>query len=324
MYEKIFRLYSFLQLPICIIASVAITLAVIRKCIHKTKGLCTCNTRLDGKLALITGGTSGLGFETARNLAERGAKVVVASIDETHKDAVEDIIRTSGNKNVEFIYLDLSKFKSIKEFVEQFINRYDKLDILVNNAGCTGLKHKISEDGNDMVMQINYLGPFLLTNLLLEKIKYKPSRIVMVSSLAYRVANLNVNDLSQLHTNNFYRRYANSKLCIILWTKALAQKLPEGITANVVHPGLSKTNMFRRMYPIVRFFFLLVVGTLFKTAKEGAQTTIHVCVAPEIEKVSGGYFCDCKLVEIKLPNEKEMVEAVWNKSVLLTGSELDI
>ncbi|CAK1543592.1 unnamed protein product [Leptosia nina] len=135
------------------------------------KEVCNCETKLHGKVALVTGGNSGIGKETARDLARRGARVIIASRDNKKSEAaVNDIIYTTGNANVLYRHLDLAKVESIRQFAEDFKDE-DRLDILVNNSGVGGLKNKCNERNIDVIMQINYFGPVLLTNLLLDKLK---------------------------------------------------------------------------------------------------------------------------------------------------------
>lgn len=290
-----------------------------------TKRKCTSNAKLHGKVALITGGNSGIGLETARDLARRGAAVIIASRDVNKSSrAVADIIETTGNENVSQMHLDLAKFSSVRKFAAEFDKLYDRLDILVNNAGCAGLKHSVTEDGIDIVMQINYFGPFLLTNLLKTKlIASKPSRIVIVSSKAHQYAKFDIEDIKGLSKIHYFTRYGNSKLCNILWTKALAKNLPLGVTANSLHPGVVQTDIFNRLPPIIRKVTLFLIGAIFKSAEEGAQTAIHLAVAEEVEDKTGGYYCECVKAsadESDLAKDEDLVDKVWAKSLLITNS----
>lgn len=289
------------------------------------KGVCKCSAQLKGRVALVTGGNSGLGLETARMLANRGATVVIASRDaKKSQDAVADIISTTGNPRIDYKHLDLAKFSSIRKFVADFNQTFDRLDILVNNAGCAGLRPSPTEDGIEKVMQINYLGAFLLTNLLLDKLKAsKPSRIVNVSSLAHIFAKFDPDDVAGLKTKGYFTRYANSKLCQVLWTKALARRLPDGVTANVLHPGVVKTEIFNRLPPRALTLVEGLISLLFKTAREGAQTSVHLCVAPELEHATGGYYDECRPgKESKLAKDDKLIEKVWINSELLTQSNI--
>lgn len=299
-----------------------VTLAItLRLWVEPVKGVCKCNASLKGRVALVTGGNSGIGLETARGLAKRGARVIIASRDTAKSQrAVEDIISTSGNKTVEHRYLDLSKFSSVRQFADEFIRTVNRLDILVNNAGVAGVKQSVTTDGVDCVMQINYLSAFLLTNLLLDKLTAsKPSRIVVVTSYGHKLANFDPDDLAGVKSKGYWTKYANSKLCQVLWTKALSRRLPPGVTVNCLHPGVVRTNIFNKLPNTSRKLVLSVIDVLFKTPLEGAQTSLHLSVAPQLEHATGGYYSDCaRAEESKLARDEQLAERVWNDSVMLT------
>ncbi|KAJ8710190.1 hypothetical protein PYW07_009556 [Mythimna separata] len=293
--------------------------------LEPVKVVCTSNVRLDGKIALVTGGNQGIGLETARDLAARGARVLIACRDaKKAAEAIADIAATTGNNLVEYRPLDLARFSSVRQFAEDFNSSYDRLDILVNNAGCGGRKPKLTEDGIDEVMQANYFGAFLLTNLLLDKvIASKPSRIVMVSSWVHLFARLRVENLHKFggigYLGQFFT-YSNSKLCQVLWTKALAKRLPEGVTVNSLHPGVVKSNFYQSIPVIGRKLVHFLCELMYKMPKEGAQTTIHLCVSEEVEGVRGKYFMECKEAEYNTQaDDDELVEQVWYKSLKVTG-----
>lgn len=299
------------------------TLAIcVRLWVEPVKGLCKCDARLTGRVALVTGGNSGIGLETARALAHRGARVIIAARDAAKSQrAIEDIISTSGNKAVEHRHLDLSKFSNVRRFADEFNRTVDRLDILVNNAGAAGVKQRLTADGIDLVMQVNYMSAFLLTNLLLEKLAAsKPSRIVIVTSYGHKLANFDPEDLAGVKSRGYWTKYANSKLCQVLWTKALARRLPAGVTVNCLHPGIVRTNIFDKFPNTLRKLVLSVIEVLFKTPHEGAQTSLHLCVAPELEHATGGYYSDCaRAQESKLARDERLVERVWNDSVTFTN-----
>ncbi|CAG9796052.1 unnamed protein product [Diatraea saccharalis] len=288
------------------------------------KAVCKCKTSLKGKVALVTGGNAGIGLETARGLAKRGAKVIIASRDEEKsKEAVADIIKTTGNSNVEYRRLDLSKFWSIRKFTDDFNKAFDRLDILVNNAGAGGLAESLNEYGIDRVTQINYVGPFLLTNLLLKKLIHsKPSRIVIVSSYANNLHSFDIKDLVGKRKIGIWKKYCNTKVCNIMWAKALAKRLPEGVTANSLHPGIVKTDIFIRLTKYLKIILTWVIGAFFKTPEEGAQTSIHLCVAPELAEVTGKYFSDCKLSDpAKITTNDQLVDQLWEETMLLVENK---
>lgn len=299
------------------------TLAIAtRLWIEPVKGVCKCDVNLKGRVALITGGNNGIGLETARALAQRGARVIIASRDAAKsQNAVEDIIKTTGNKTVEYRHLDLSKFSNVRQFAKDFNRSVNRLDILVNNAGAAGIKQCLTIDGIDLVMQVNYLSAFLLTNLLLDKlIASKPSRIVIVTSYAHKSANFDANDLAGVKSKGYWTKYTNSKLCQVLWTKALSRHLPTGVTVNCLHPGIVRTDIWNKIPYYLRKILLNIIEIVFKTPIEGAQTSLHLCVAPNLEQATGGYYADCSLSqESTVALDEQLAERVWNDSVMLTN-----
>ncbi|CAH0696347.1 unnamed protein product [Spodoptera exigua] len=294
--------------------------------IEPVNSVCKSNARLDGKVALVTGGNQGIGLETARELAARGARVIIACRGaEKSAEAIQDIVATTGNEQVEYMHLDLSRFSSVRKFAADFNNKYDRLHILVNNAGSGGDKPRYTEDGIDFVMQVNYFGPFLLTKLLTEKlIASKPSRVVIVSSILHYFGQINVDTLDKIigHSikSKFYN-YSNSKLCGVLWAKALAKKLPEEVSVNSLHPGVVRTNIFSKLpFWFLKIFTFLCDLLNFKTPKEGAQTVVHLCVAEEVQNVRGKYFVECCEAKYRrVADNEDVVEKVWNKSLEVTS-----
>ncbi|KAJ8710189.1 hypothetical protein PYW07_009555 [Mythimna separata] len=314
-----------LVLLLTVLLLAAATALYVKLKLEPVKGVCTSKVRLDGKIALVTGGNQGIGLETARDLGARGARVLIACRDaKKAAAAIADIAATTGNNLVEYRPLDLARFSSVRQFAEDFNSSYDRLDILVNNAGCGGLKPRLTEDGIDEVMQVNYFGAFLLMNLLLDKlIASKPSRIVIVSSWFHLFARLRVEDLHKFGGIGYFGQfftYANSKLCDVLLTKALAKRLPEGVTVNSLHPGVVKTDIFQTLPFVVCKTMNLLCDVLYKTPKEGAQTQIYLSVSEEVEGVRGKYFMECKEAEYnRQADDDELVEQVWHKSLKVTG-----
>ncbi|XP_039747325.1 retinol dehydrogenase 12-like [Pararge aegeria] len=302
----------------CILAIIFAFFLLLRLWVEPFKGRCKCKTKLHGKVALITGGNSGIGFETAKDLAKRGARVIIASRnDEKSAKAVESIKKETGNHNVEYRQLNLEKLNNIREFAKKFNNDFDRLDILVNNAGCGEFGKGNTEHGIDLLMQINYVGPFLLTHLLLDKlIISKPSRIVIVSSYLHAYANIIPEEITVAKPVNFYTRYARTKLCNVLWAKELAKRVPEGIIVNALHPGLVMTNIFDTFNPVIRYLLYFIIYILFKTAEEGAQTIIHLCVSPDSVNWTGGYYQNCKKVQpSKKVENSDLARRLWDESI---------
>lgn len=209
------------------------------------------DTRIDGKVVIITGANSGIGKVTAIDLARRGGKVYIGCRDQKRgEDALSEIIAVSGSTNVHLMLIDLASQASIREFSKQFHEVETNLHILINNAGVMACPKSYTNEGFEMHFGTNHLGHFLLTNLLLDLLKASaPSRVVVVASLFHIVGKICKTDLGG---EKFYFRwfqYASSKLANILFTRALARRLQgTGVTANSLHPGSSLMFYFYSVY----------------------------------------------------------------------------
>ncbi|WP_437893622.1 SDR family oxidoreductase [Sorangium sp. So ce124] len=245
---------------------------------------------MNGKVCIVTGGNTGIGKETARGLAQRGAKVVLACRDTARGEAArDDIARSTGRKDVEVIALDLGSKASIRAFGERFRAAHERLDVLVNNAGVWRNSRGTTEEGLEATFGVNHVGTWLLTQDLLPLLKKSaPSRVVVLSSKLHYRGRMDWEDLQ------FERRkygttaaYAQSKLANVLFTKALARRLEgTGVTVNAVHPGVVRTELMRD-YPklLVKLFTLFLL-----TPEQGAECSLHVATAPELAGVTGEYF----------------------------------
>lgn len=202
---------------------------------------------MNDKVILITGGNSGIGKETAIDLAIRGAKIYIACRNPSKcETARADIINATQNQNVQGLQLDLASFESIHNFSRNFHQLEQRLDVLINNAGTVASKRTLTKDGFEMDFGVNHLGHFLLTNLLLDLIKAAaPSRIVVVSSEMHFFADLRMDDLNyESRSYSWMRAYANSKLANLLFSNELAKKLAnDGVTVNSLHPGVVNTKV---------------------------------------------------------------------------------
>ena len=245
-----------------------------------------------GKVVVVTGANRGIGRATSRYLAGKNLTVIMACRDIAGSFAVkEEIKKETGNDNVFLIPLDLSMLGSVRKFVETIYHRFSTLDVLINNAGTFSLKKRVTQDGFDYTLVTNYLGPFLLTNLLLPLLGKAPeARIINVSSNAYLYGQLDIDRFKHRRLNRGFRAYAASKLGIVIFTLELAERLRDtNITANALHPGHIATNMwhldnclFTIMMKPVRPFLL--------TEEEGAQTTVYLALSDEVSAVSGSFF----------------------------------
>jgi len=264
-----------------------------------TLGVCRSTKKLHGKTIIITGASGGIGKETALDLASRGARVILACRNIHKADSVKDeIIKESGNNDVVVKALDLASLSSVRKFAAEILESESRLDILINNAGCVTLTKELTEDGLEYQMQSNYFGHFLLTNLLLGLLKKSgSSRIINVSSMAHLfISNMDIANLNSEIKYDTSQVYYTSKLCQILFSRYLAPLIiKDGVTINSLHPGACQSDLLRNAPTWFRYPSELAFRLLFKSSKEGAQTSIHLAVADEVEATTGEYFSDCKV-----------------------------
>ncbi|XP_042205916.1 retinol dehydrogenase 11-like isoform X1 [Homarus americanus] len=302
-------------------------------------GRCTSKRTLRGFTAIVTGGSAGIGKEAARDLAGRGARVILACRNQVKAQMVADeIMSATGNKEVLVRKLDTADLQSVRSFAQGILETEEALHILVNNAGMYGTEEReVSPDGLEITMATNYYGHFLLTNLLLELLKKSaPSRIINVSSAAHLFTrNINIKDLNfEKKSYGAFSAYSQSKLCNILFSLELSKKLRgSGVMVNSLHPGTVSTEIFlkeerTRSLPIKVICHLLniIVKVAGKDSELGAQTIIHLAVSEKVEQVSGKYFEDCKEVGSSwLAQDKAVAKSLWEISevdVQLRPSEM--
>ena len=224
---------------------------LIRKRAAGGVGMCRSQAKLDGKTVIITGANTGIGLETAVDMAKRNARVILACrSEERGEKAAVEVRKRSGNGNAVFVQLDLASLDSVREFSAKILEEEPRIDILINNAGVMAVpERKLTKDGFEMQIGINHLGHFLLTNLLLDRIKEAPSaRIVNVSSRAHLRANLDLGDLNLEKSYDAWTAYGNSKIANILFTRSLARRLKGTcVTTNSLHPGVIMTELGRHL-----------------------------------------------------------------------------
>lgn len=289
-------------------------------------GVCYSKRLLDGRTVIITGANTGIGKETAIDLAKRNARVILACRDiKRGNQAEKEVKRASKSDDVSFKQLDLASFASIKKFAAEILEEESRIDILINNAGIMRCPYWKTEDGFEMQFGVNHLGHFLLTNLLLDRIKESPTgRIVVVSSLAHRRINgINFDDINSEKSYDPQVAYRQSKLANNLFTLALSKRLSgTNVTVNCLHPGVIYTELGRHLnIPWFMKIILLPVALLIlKTPWQGAQTNIFCAVAEELDGVSGLYFADCKEKKAAPAALDELAaEQLWSLSLKLTG-----
>ncbi|HWZ58597.1 MAG TPA: SDR family oxidoreductase [Gemmatimonadaceae bacterium] len=237
------------------------------------------------KTVLITGASGGIGLETAKALAQDGAHVVIGARDPVRGQAAVDAIRARG-QSAELLVIDLASMASIRDAARQWLSTHSTLDVLINNAGCATARREVTPDGIERTWETNFLGGFLLTELLRPALKRAPApRVVNVSSGAHATAQINWDDLGYEHGFSGFRSYAQSKLAQILFTRELARREP-AIATNAVHPGAIATGIWRATPAPIR----AVLGVVLPSPSKGAKPVIRLAVGADVEGVSGQYF----------------------------------
>ncbi|XP_054738686.1 retinol dehydrogenase 12-like [Anastrepha obliqua] len=293
------------------------------------------NTTALGKVVVVTGANTGIGKETVRELAKRGATVYMACRDmKKCEEARQELIKDTCNKNIHGVKLDLASIKSIEEFADNFKKLESRLDILINNAGIMACPHMVTEDGFEMQIGVNHLGHFHLTNLLLDLLKKSaPSRIVVLSSLAHAMGPFKKNDFLSEHSYNPSKVYTHSKIANILFAHELAKRLQgTKVTVNSLHPGVVESELMRYNSiinkPILSSIANVLKWPFFKTTPNGAQTTIYAALDPDLEFVSGTYFSDCQPKKTtSVARDDELAKWLWNESdrlIKLRLAQLDL
>jgi NAD(P)-dependent dehydrogenase (short-subunit alcohol dehydrogenase family) len=276
---------------------------------------------MGGNVALVTGGTSGIGKATATALAAMGADVVVVGRNRERGEQAAAEIRAKTGGRVDLALSDLASQAEVRALAEGFRRRYDRLDVLVNNAGLVQSTRTESPDGIETTFAINHLAPFLLTNLLLDVLKESaPSRIVTVSSEAERWGNLDFEDLQSRKKYRGFPVYGMTKLANIMFTYELAERLKgTGVTATCMHPGAVNTRFGADSTGPMTILFRLS-KPFMRTPKQGADTLIWLASSPEVEGLSGRYYSDRKPIEPKkIAQDPEARRRLWDESERLTA-----
>jgi retinol dehydrogenase 12 len=285
--------------------------------------MCTIKKDMTGQIVIVTGSNSGLGKETVKYLAPLGGTIIMACRDFNRTlPVIQEITKASGNQKIVFMKLDLGSLESVESFVEEFKSKYDKLDILVNNPGIMPNHFEKRYDFVEWQLMINHLGPFHLTNLLLERLLAAPEpRIINLSSIAHRSASLDLTDMNWVRRNyNAGQAYGNSKLCNIFHARVLAQRHGDKVFAASLHPGVVRTELFNEFKKkcCVKFFlciFIVLVYFLLKSAARGAACQIYLCLQDQRRLRNGGYYTKNHLTSCtRLSQNMETAEEVWKIS----------
>jgi retinol dehydrogenase 12 len=274
---------------------------------------------MKGKNVLITGGTSGIGFETAKAIAAKGANVYIVGRDKARTEqAVKDLIAATGNSNIRYFLANFSSMQSVRQLAAQVKSEISVMDVLVNNAGGVFPDFKLNEDGLEMTIATNHFAYFLLTNLLLDLLKKaKAGRIVNVASDSHYQGKIDFESFTADKGYFIMKAYGQSKLANVLFTQELAERL-EGtnVTVNALHPGVVKTNIGNKSAN----WYSGLAWTLFSrlggiSVADGAKTSVYLATSPEVEGTTGKYFAKSKQKEpSKLTFDAALQKKLWQVS----------
>jgi len=273
-----------------------------------------------GKRVLITGATSGIGLAAAMELARRGAQLVMIARSQTKAEEAARRIRAAAGEAavVDTLLADLASQSSIRRVAARALERYPTIHVLVNNAGAVYGTRRLSPDGIELTWAVNHLAPFLLTTLLLERLKASaPARVVTTSSAAHQGARIPFDDMSAERSwgSSGFRRYGETKLANVLFTVELARRLDgTGVTANAFHPGFVASAFNRDNGPLMRIGMALS-RPFARSARKGAETLVWLVDSEAAGDVSGGYFFDMRPVTPSpAASDREAALRLWNVS----------
>jgi retinol dehydrogenase 12 len=274
------------------------------------------------RVALVTGATAGIGLETAIGLARAGMRVIVHGRDGARGEAARRAVaQHAGSEMVEAVVADFASLAQVRALAETVLSAHDRLDVLVNNAGLIAPRFRLSEDGYELTVAVNHLAPFLLTNLLLDRLRASaPSRVVTVASMAHRGARLDLKTWTGPQDWAPLTAYGRSKLCNILFTRALAKRLEgSGVAATCLHPGIIGTKIGDRAGPVAGFGWRMIKPFL-ASVERGAATSIFLATVPDPTPFHGKYVIGRRPHQPDAPAlDDTLAEALWAESARLTG-----
>ena len=276
-----------------------------------------------GKVVLVTGGTGGIGKATAIGLAALGARVGITGRDIARAEqAAADIRTASGNPAVDSFAADMSSQAEVRRLASAVMNSYPRLDVLVNNVGGFWAHRHSTADGLEHTFALNHLASFLLTNLLLDRLKASaPARVVTVSSHVQAEGRIDFDDPQGARKYSGQSAYSQSKLANVMFTNELARRL-EGtrVTATSLHPGFVRTHFGDEDQ--AGFFAVIsgIVRPFLRTPAQGAQTSIYLASSPDVEGVTGQFFANSKPTTAnKVAYDTAIAARLWQVSADLVG-----
>jgi NAD(P)-dependent dehydrogenase (short-subunit alcohol dehydrogenase family) len=283
----------------------------------------TTQARMDGKLCIITGATSGVGYQTARRLAQGGASVVLVCRNLHKATQVQAELRQTYGTQVDVMQADFSRLTEVRQVSVAILAKYPCIDVLINNAGLHNTSRILTEDGFETVFCVNHLASFLLTRLLLDRIvSSAPSRILQVNSQGHRFGGLDISDLSwQRRRYRGLQGYGASKVAQLLTMWELAERLQgTGVTINAMHPGEVRSNIGMNNGPVYRFYKRFLISWMLKDPVISGEAIYYLVAAPEMAAVTGKFF-NLTIDEKPAANalDRELGKRIWAISEQLTG-----
>lgn len=281
------------------------------------------DARMDGKLCVITGATSGVGLAAARRLAQGGAKLVLVARNREKAEAVRKELAAAYSTQTELVIADFMRLEEVRGAGLEIGKAYPAIDLLVNSAGLYSTRRKMTPDGNEMTFQVNHLASFLLTMTLLSSLSKSPQgRILHVNSEGHRFGGLNLNDLDwQIRFYFGLRAYGASKLAQLLTMRTLAELLKgTGVTVNSMHPGTVGTNIGGNNGPLYRGMMAFNKRFLYKSPVISGEALYYLAAAPELKETTGRYFyLTAEAVPMATALDEALRGEIWKKSLELTG-----
>ncbi|MEW6443267.1 MAG: SDR family oxidoreductase [bacterium] len=269
---------------------------------------------MESRVALVTGATSGIGKQTASELARQGFTVALGCRDPQRGEAARrEIAAEAGSQRVSVLPVDLASLGSVRRAAAAFAGSFERLDVLVNNAGIFTMRQHLTEDGFEAQFGVNHLGHFLLTLELLDLLKRSaPSRVVVVSSAMHKGGRIDFDTFRGRRPYRPVAAYRQSKLANVLFTTELAGRLRgTGVTANALHPGSIATGIYRDAPLPVR----AVVRLLLQAPRAGARTSVYLATSPEVAGTTGLYFEKSRPVATsREARDSALAERLWQKS----------
>lgn len=278
---------------------------------------------MQGKTVVITGATSGIGEIAAIELAKRGARIVFVARNTLRADTMLTRFSMANSKVKHAAHpADLSRLSEMKRVAGEIATAEPKIDVLVNNAGALFGTRETTADGLEMTFATNHMAYFVVTNLLLDRLKATPgARIVSTASDAHKSDKLNLDDLQSEKSYSAFRVYGTSKLCNILFTRELARRLAgSGVTANCLHPGFVATQFGNNNDGLMGFVIGIAKKVAAITPEDGAKTIVHLASAPEVAGQSGGYYVKCALATPTAAAQNDAdAKRLWEISAKIAG-----